>query len=53
MEQKWEYKIYNSLLTQDELNILGKKGWELISYTNTVNFLHKYIFKRKIQESNG
>jgi len=33
--QKWEYKVLNGGLSEDELNKLGAEGWELIAVTGT------------------
>jgi hypothetical protein len=49
--QGWEYKVVSrnaeqSPLSQDELNVLGKAGWELIGVvasSNTVQFYFKRI----------
>jgi hypothetical protein len=52
-EDKWEYKIYQSKLSQsiynltEQLNILGIQGWELITVKENQTF---YIFKRKIED---
>ena len=29
--QKWEYKLVDGWLTQDELQFLGDDGWELVA----------------------
>lgn len=29
--QKWEYKLVNGWLTQDQLEDLGNEGWELVT----------------------
>jgi hypothetical protein len=48
--QSWEYKIVNrdadqQLLSQDELNALGKDGWELVGLITLPNAVQFY-FKR-------
>lgn len=43
--KKYEY-IARPLLTQDDLNILGQDGWELVCINQNV-----FIFKREIPES--
>ena len=42
--KKYEY-IARASLNQDDLNILGQEGWELISVNQNI-----YIFKRDIVE---
>ena len=42
--KKYEY-LARPLLTQDDLNILGKDGWELVCVNGNI-----YIFKREIVE---
>lgn len=43
--KKYEY-ITRPLLSNDDLNILGKESWELICVSG-----HLFIFKREIVES--
>lgn len=39
----WQYKIVEGVLTEEDLNILGSEGWELVSvHGNGV----VYIFKK-------
>lgn len=40
----WEYKIVSGC-SEDELNRLGRVGWELVAIQHTAN----YIFKRPVQ----
>jgi hypothetical protein len=51
---KWEYMPHNSFrLTREQLNQLGREGWELVSYTpphDSASTEHEYIFKRKLLE---
>ena len=42
--KKFEY-LARPLLSQDDLNILGKDGWELVCVNGNI-----YIFKREIIE---
>jgi hypothetical protein len=42
--KKYEY-LARPLLSQDDLNILGEDGWELVCVSQNV-----YIFKREIIE---
>jgi hypothetical protein len=30
-QQRWEYRVITSAISQDELNMLGADGWELLS----------------------
>lgn len=42
----WQYKIVEGVLTEEDLNILGSEGWELVSvHGNGV----VYIFKKPLQ----
>lgn len=47
---KWEYTIknfYDPLLTTDDyMNNLGEKGWELVNFIQLQNKSFKLIFKR-------
>ncbi len=45
--KKFEYKIVKSSLSEDELNILGDEGWELICH-NIVVSNQMFIFKKEI-----
>ena len=56
--EKWEYKVVNDKLSNYQLDIYGREGWELVAVTKVFlwmcfYFEYQYIFKRKIQESNG
>ncbi len=56
--QQWEYKIVQSIQktnegTQDILNILGKKGWELVGFDNSHLHERSFYFKRLIAPSSG
>ena len=45
----WEYKHFNSKLSETELNNLGKEGWELVSHTAIYawgELKQYYVFKR-------
>jgi hypothetical protein len=44
--QKWEYKVVNSSLSEQELNKLGEEGWELIGVATWEPFEIKLYFKR-------
>ncbi len=49
--KKWEYIAINSQLSEERLNELGSKGWELVTHTAIINPLkgsgsQYYIFKR-------
>jgi len=45
---RFEYKIEEGKLTADQLNELGKEGWELVSVTSTLMGGNAFYFKRKI-----
>ena len=49
--KKFQYKTFQSALTDEVLNDLGKQGWELVSHTAVMGtFLgggQYYIFKRE------
>ena len=63
---KFEYKVELTLLNEDQLNELGEKGWELVSYNrnllsvkpeqgysgivNRTDYAHSYVFKRLIPD---
>ena len=50
---EYVYKMYNGFTISkivDELNIMGKDGWELISNMKDEIGRTRYIFKRKIIE---
>ena len=46
--KKFEYKITYNIETEEEMNLLGSEGWELVSF-NSVN--NKAVFKREIQKT--
>ena len=51
--QKWEYKLVDGWLTQDQLQALGDEGWDLI--TTIVGMSNRnvaFIFKRHKQIEN-
>lgn len=51
---EYVYKMYNGFTISkivDELNIMGKDGWELISNMKDEIGRTRYIFKRKIIEN--
>lgn len=53
---KWEYKVFNSAdvdtaTLQNDLDIQGKEGWELVGFAvKEANYLsYTYIFKRPLK----
>lgn len=48
---RFEYKIEEEKLTTDQLNELGKQGWELVSVTTTLMGSAVFYFKRKTQKT--
>ena len=44
---QFEYLVKESYQEQEDLNRLGKEGWELIQITQS-----RYIFKRPVQDEN-
>lgn len=50
--KKWKYLVINNrYLDEDDLNEIGKNGWELISYKKTIfshimEVIYEYIFKK-------
>ena len=54
MMDKFEYKIINdgcggSPDGEDELNMLGSEGWELVAITQEQLGNSKWYFKRRVQ----
>jgi hypothetical protein len=43
--QQWEYKEVSTNFIE-ELNVLGKNGWELVSFFKLESYGNSYIFKR-------
>ncbi|MDT4968388.1 MAG: hypothetical protein QOJ64_3125 [Acidobacteriota bacterium] len=44
--QRWQYyQVRDSSLTQEQLNELGKEGWELVCAMDASNLV-TFIFKR-------
>ena len=50
--QKWEYRIHIETLSTDELNELGRQGWELVAAIKLNTEVH-YYFKRPLEEEKG
>jgi hypothetical protein len=49
--QKWEYKMIEGWLTNDQLEALGKQGWELVSTAVGVgNSNMAFYFKRPARD---
>lgn len=49
--QKWEYKMIRGWLGEDELNLLGAEGWELVAvmaFGNANNHEIRAYLKRLI-----
>ena len=52
--KKWEYKILECHRTEDDLNMLGSDGWELVAVIpETDDNYIAYFLKREIQSSNN
>lgn len=50
---KYEYKSFNSKLSNERLNELGLEGWELVTHTAVMDsnaFGQYYVFKRIIKD---
>lgn len=44
--QTWEYKVIGqTVMSESELNVLGKDGWELVIYDFRTDM---FIFKRPV-----
>jgi hypothetical protein len=54
MMRKFEYKLFNGQVDNDELNELGSNGWQLISHSVAIadNICRQYyVFMREILET--
>ena len=51
----WEYRIeeLSEVQTANQLNFIGKEGWELVfvQHTATTPMVYRCFFKRKKEES--
>ncbi|MFN2578418.1 MAG: hypothetical protein ABR607_12090 [Pyrinomonadaceae bacterium] len=51
--QQWEYKLVEGLQTNDQLNALGREGWELVATEVGVgNHNMAFYFKRPVRDAN-
>ena len=48
--KKWEYQTVIGALSTNDLNNLGKNGWELCAGVSGVLYKTKFIFKRPLEE---
>lgn len=49
--KKFEYKTFQTRLTDEDLNDLGSSGWELVAHTALTTgdkFGQYYVFKREL-----
>lgn len=45
----WEYLMVELTMNTDELNALGKEGWELVAVVSPGHFKFHYFFKRELR----
>ena len=54
-ERRWEYKIMDqsSLKGENDINALGRRGWELVAISTMPNpaFGSRFVFKRPLLAS--
>jgi hypothetical protein len=46
--QKWEYKVVGHTLAEEELNRLGREGWELVVVAGAGSVNCTMFFKRPV-----
>lgn len=52
--EKWEYKMIEGWLTNDQLGALGMEGWELVSTAVGIgNCNMAFYFKRPFRTADG